>query len=43
MGGQRPSAEVLTHFQVHLLRPLGGRLNLHWQVRAGGDLLVLRR
>ncbi len=38
-----PSAEVLAHFRVRLVAPLGGRVNRHWLVDAQGKQFVLRR
>ena len=38
-----PSDEILTHFGVRLLAPLGGRLNQHWLVESRRERLVLRR
>jgi aminoglycoside phosphotransferase (APT) family kinase protein len=37
------SAEVLAHFGVQIVSPLGGRLNQHWLVEGQGERLVLRR
>ncbi len=39
----QPSEEVLAHFSVRLISPLGGRVNQHWLVEAQGEPLVLRR
>lgn len=39
----QPNDEILTRFGVHLVAPLGGRLNQHWLVEAQRELLVLRR
>jgi aminoglycoside phosphotransferase (APT) family kinase protein len=38
-----PSIEVAETFGVRVVAPLGGRLNQHWLVDAGGERLVLRR
>ncbi len=38
----QPSREVLAHFGVKLLAPLGGRINRHWLVEARGEEFVLR-
>lgn len=39
----QPKDEVLGHFGVHLVAPLGGRRNLHWLVESRSERLVLRR
>ena len=39
----QPDEEVLTHFGVRLVAPLGGRLNQHWLVESQHEPLVLRR
>ncbi len=39
----QPSAEVLRHFGVRVIAPLGGRMNQHWLVETCGKRLVLRR
>ena len=39
----QPSDEILSHFNVRLVAPLGGRVNQHWLVEAQGEQLVLRR
>jgi Ser/Thr protein kinase RdoA (MazF antagonist) len=39
----KPSAEVLEYFGARVIAPLGGRMNKHWLVEAGGERLVLRR
>lgn len=38
-----PCEAVLQHFGVHLVSPLGGRRNQHWQVASDRDSLILRR
>lgn len=38
-----PSAEVLSHFGVGVVRELGGRVNRHWLVDLGGGPAVLRQ
>ena len=38
-----PNEEVLAHFGVRLVAPLGGRLNQHWLVEAHREQFVLRR
>jgi Ser/Thr protein kinase RdoA (MazF antagonist) len=39
----QPSGEVLARFGVHVIAPLGGRLNQHWLVASQSERLVLRR
>lgn len=38
----KPRDEVLARFGVHVVAPLGGRLNRHWLVESRGKQLVLR-
>ncbi len=39
----QPNDEILTHFGVRFVAPLGGRLNQHWLVESRREQLVLRR
>jgi aminoglycoside phosphotransferase (APT) family kinase protein len=39
----QPSDEILTHFGVRLVAPLGGRINQHWLVESRREPFVLRR
>jgi len=39
----QPDDEILTHFGVRFVAPLGGRLNQHWLVESRREQMVLRR